>query len=324
MVSIFTVNFSLMKSLFPSIEPFNHFFLQTTTHLVYVEQCGNPSGVPIIFLHGGPCSGCKPDHRRFFDPAHYHIILLDQRGSGRSLPFGELEDNTLPHLIADMEAIRTQLNVENWILFGGSWGATLALAYAQKHTDRVRGLILRGSFLARQQDMTWFSSEHGVASIYPESWQAFAASIPHDVRTENLLDDLISVLWGKDELAIRRTAKAWQSWGGQVALGNLYQESDEHPCENTIKQVRMELHYAKNSYFLKENELLANCHQLTHLPITLIHGRADLMCPIESAWKLHQALPQSKFIALPTAGHIAQGDEMIDALINATEDFKRF
>jgi proline iminopeptidase len=214
MVSIFTVNFSLMKSLFPSIEPFNHFFLQTTTHLVYVEQCGNPSGVPIIFLHGGPCSGCKPDHRRFFDPVHYHIILLDQRGSGRSLPFGELEDNTLPHLMADMEAIRTQLNIENWILFGGSWGATLALAYAQKHTDRVRGLILRGIFLARQQDMTWFASEHGVASIYPESWQAFAASIPHNMRTENLLDDLITVLWGKDELAIRRAAKAWQSWGG--------------------------------------------------------------------------------------------------------------
>jgi proline iminopeptidase len=324
MVSIFTVNFSLMKSLFPSIEPFNHFFLQTTTHLVYVEQCGNPSGVPIIFLHGGPCSGCKPDHRRFFDPVHYHIILLDQRGSGRSLPFGELEDNTLPHLMADMEAIRTQLNIENWILFGGSWGATLALAYAQKHTDRVRGLILRGSFLARQQDMTWFASEHGVASIYPESWQAFAASIPHNMRTENLLDDLITVLWGKDELAIRRAAKAWQSWGGQVALGNLYQENDEHPCEKTIKQVRMELHYAKHHYFLKENELLDNCDKLTHLPITLIHGRADLMCPIESAWKLFQALPQAKYVVLPTAGHIAQGDEMIDALIYATEDFKQY
>jgi proline iminopeptidase len=324
MVILFTVYFSFMKSLFPSIEPFNHFFLKTKNHSVYVEECGNPSGVPIVFLHGGPCSGCKPDHRRFFDPLHYHIILFDQRGSGRSLPFGELEDNTLPDLMSDMETIRKQLNLENWILFGGSWGATLSLAYAQKHVDHVRAIILRGSFLARNQDMMWFSSERGVASIYPESWQALSASIPHDLRTENLLADLISVLWGKDELAIRRVAKAWQSWGGQVALGNLYQESEVHPCENTIKQVRMELHYAKNHYFLKENELLENCNKLTHLPITLIHGRADLMCPIESAWKLRQALPQAKYVVLPNAGHIAQGDEMIDALINATEEFKEF
>lgn len=323
MVSILTVHFPLMKSLFPPIEPFNHFFLKRGKHAVYIEQCGNPSGVPVIFLHGGPCSGCKPDHRRFFDPAHYHIILFDQRGSGRSLPFGELEDNTLPHLIADMEAIRTTLNIENWILFGGSWGATLALAYATQKTHRVRAMILRGSFLARQRDMQWFSSKQGVASIYPESWQAFTASIPGEQRTDNHLADLIAVLWGRDELAIRRVAKAWQSWGGQVALGLQYQENDEHPCENTIKQVRMELHYAKNAYFLRENQLLDACHQLTHLPITLIHGRADFMCPIESAWSLHQALPQAKYVVLPTAGHIAQGDDMIDALIEATEDFKQ-
>ncbi len=322
MVNIFTVNFPFMKSLFPSIEPFNHFFLQTQAHSVYVEQCGNPSGVPIVFLHGGPCSGCKPDHRRFFDPTYYHIILFDQRGCGRSLPFGELEDNTLIHLIEDMEAIRKQLQLENWILFGGSWGATLALAYAQRHVNHVRAMILRGSFLARKEDMMWFANEQGVARIYPESWQSFVASIPHNVRTENLLNDLITVLWGKDELAIRRAAKAWQSWGGQVALGNAYQENDEHPCENTIKQVRMELHYAKNHYFLQENELLQQCNKLSHLPIILIHGRADFMCPIESAWKLHKALPQSKYVVLPSAGHIAQGDEMIDALINATEHFK--
>jgi proline iminopeptidase len=312
-----------MKALFPSIESFNHFFLKTdSVHSVYVEQCGNPDGVPIIFLHGGPCSGCKPDHRRFFDPAYYHIILFDQRGCGRSLPFGELENNTLFDLIADLEQIRGFLNIEKWILFGGSWGATLALAYAQKHVECVQALILRGTFLARLQDMHWFLGKYGVASIYPETWQYVANSIPSYQCTDNLLADLCRVLWGKDELAVRRAVKAWQAWGGQVALGNVFELRDEHVTERDIKQVRMEIHYAKHSYFLAENELLLHCEKLQHLPITLIHGRNDLVCPIEAAWKLHQVLPQANYVVLSNSGHIAQGDEMIDALVNATENAK--
>lgn len=312
-----------MKTLFPKIEPFNSFFLKTdSVHSVYVEQCGNPSGMPVVFLHGGPCSGCKPDHRRFFDPNYYHIILLDQRGCGRSLPFGELENNTLPNLIADLEQIRQQLKFEKWTLFGGSWGATLALAYTQKHVEHVQTIILRGSFLARQQDMNWFLGHNGVALIYPDVWQELYESIPIAYRTENLFLDLCTVLWGKNELAIRRITKAWQAWGGQVALGNLYQYTDYHVTDHDIKQVKMEIHYAKNAYFLTENELLENADKIRHLPITIIHGRNDLVCPMEAAWKLHGVLKQANLIILPNSGHIAQGDEMIDALVNATENLK--
>ena len=312
-----------MNTLFSEIEPFNHFFLNTdSVHVIYVEQCGNPNGVPVVFLHGGPCSGCKPEHRRFFDPDFYHIILFDQRGCGRSLPFGECENNTLFDLIADLERIREFLHIEKWLLFGGSWGATLSLTYAQKHTDYVLGLILRGSFLARLQDMHWFLGKHGSSLIYPEMWQFLIDSVPHHQRTEDLLADLCRVLWGKDELAIRRVVKGWQVWGGQVALGNLFQFHDEHITEHDIKQTKMELHYAKHSYFLAENELLDHCEKLQHLPVTIIHGRSDLVCPIEAGYKLHNALPQSKFIVLPNSGHIAQGNEMIDALISATVDFQ--
>jgi proline iminopeptidase len=312
-----------MKILFPPLEPFNHFFLKTTHgHSIYVEQCGNPQGVPIVFLHGGPCSGCKPDHRRFFDPSYYHIILFDQRGCGRSLPFGELTHNTLPDLIADMERIRQHLALENWILFGGSWGVTLALAYAQKHVKRVQAMILRGSFLARLQDMKWFLSNHGVSLIYPEAWQHLIDSIPAEHRTDDLVADLNTILWGNDELASRRVTKAWQAWGGQVALGNAYQLYDSHLTEHDIKQVKMELHYARNHYFLAENELLTHCEKLQHLPVTIIHGQQDLVCPIEAGWQLHRVLPQANYVVLPNSGHIAQGEEMIDALVSATEALK--
>ncbi|MFI3123589.1 MAG: prolyl aminopeptidase, partial [Methylococcales bacterium] len=270
----------------------------------------------------GPCSGCKPDHRRFFDPAYYHIILFDQRGCGRSLPFGELAHNTLPDLIADMERIRQHLALENWVLFGGSWGVTLALAYAQKHVKRVQAMILRGSFLARLQDMKWFLSNHGVSLIYPEAWQHLIDSIPAEHRTDDLIADLNTILWGNDELASRRVTKAWQAWGGQVALGNVYKPYDSHLTEHDIKQVKMELHYARNHYFLAENQLLTHCEKLRHLPVTIIHGQQDLVCPIEAGWQLHRVLPQANYVVLPNSGHIAQGEEMIDALVSATEALK--
>jgi proline iminopeptidase len=214
------------------------------------------------------------------------------------LPFGELENNTLPDLIVDLEQIRQQLQLEKWILFGGSWGATLALAYAERYVDRVQALILRGSFLARQQDMDWFLGKNGAGLIYPELWQSLHDSIPVEQRTEDLAADLCAVLWGKDELATRRVTKAWQAWGGQVALGNAYQPYDYHVTDHDVKQVKMELHYAKNAYFLAENELLEKAGILQHIPTTLIHGRNDLVCPIEAAWKLHHDLPQADFIAM--------------------------
>jgi proline iminopeptidase len=311
-----------MKTLYPEIIPYHTFFLETgSKHAVYVEQSGNPEGFPVIFLHGGPCSGSKPDHRRFFNPEHYRIILFDQRGCGLSLPFGELENNTTQDLIDDMERIRQQLQVEQWLVFGGSWGGALALLYAQQHQSRVSGLIIRGVFLARQQDLDWFI-KYGAGRIYPEQWQRLLESVPEQGR-QNLVQALCETLWCEDEEAKRRVVKEWMAWGGQVALGNDYQPGAENDpvTERMIQQVQMELHYAKSNYFIAENRILENCAPLSDIPTIIIHGRQDLVCPIEAGMKLHQALPHAEYIILANAGHVAQGEEMIDALVNATDKF---
>ena len=313
-----------MKTLYPVIPPYHTFFLETgSKHAVYVEQSGNPDGMPVIFLHGGPCSGTKPDHRRFFNPELYRIILFDQRGCGLSLPFGELENNTTQDLIADMERIRQTLAIDQWLVFGGSWGAALGLLYAQQHPEKVAGMIIRAVFLARQQDLDWFA-EDGASRIYPEQWQRLVDSIPEQSR-ENLVQGLCDALWGKDEVAKRRVAREWMAWGGQVALGNDYQPGaqSDHITEKMVKQVRMELHYARHHYFITENQILENCPILHDIPTIIIHGRQDLLCPIEAGMKLHQALPHADYVILPNAGHVAQGADMIAALVAATDSFIR-
>ena len=309
-----------MRTLYPEIQPFHSFFLDTgSQHQVYVEQSGNPDGIPVIFLHGGPCSGTKPSQRQFFNPEIYHIILFDQRGCGLSQPFGELAGNTTQDLCADMERIREHLKIQKWLVFGGSWGGALSLLYAQQHTDKVLGLIVRAVFLVRQKDLDWFARD-GAGRIYPEQWHRLVASIPN-ANHDNLINDCYEALWDKDEVTQRRVAKEWLAWGAQVALGNDYQASDEHTSEKMIKQARMELHYAKHHYFIAENQILDNCHRLADIPTIIIHGRMDLVCPIEAGLRLHQAMPHAEYIILPNAGHIAQGADMTDALVCAADRF---
>jgi len=311
-----------MKTFYPEIQPYQTFYLETgSRHSVYVEQSGNPRGIPVIFLHGGPCSGTKPDHRRFFNPEHYRIILFDQRACGQSLPFGELEGNTTQDLIDDMERIRRQLNIKQWLVFGGSWGGALALLYAQQHHACVCGLIIRAVFLARQQDLDWFAQD-GANRIYPEQWQQLIGSLPGH-RRNNLLQSLCDVLWDEDEEAKKQVTKAWMAWGAQVALGGAYQPGapDEPVTEKMVKQVRMELHYARHHYFISENQILDNCSILQAIPTRIIHGRRDLLCPMEAGMKLHQALPDADYVILPHAGHVAHHEEMIDALVSATDLF---
>ncbi len=310
-----------MKTLYPELDPYDTFFLETgSRHSVYVEQSGNADGIPVIFLHGGPCSGTKPDHRRYFNPERYRIVLFDQRGCGQSRPFGDIENNTTQDLIDDMERIRARLHIDRWLVFGGSWGAALGLLYAQQHPGNVLGLILRGVFLARQCDMDWFLL-NGAGRIYPEQWQRLYESIPVP-DLGNLLQGLCKAISGDDEVARRRVAREWTTWGSQVALGNLFHpEQEEHVTEKMVRQAAMELHYAGHRYFIGENQILDRCERLLDIPSVIIHGRHDLVCPMEAAMKLHQALPNADYVILPEAGHIAQGADMIDALVAATDRF---
>jgi len=310
-----------MKELYPPIKPYAVHNLDVGGgHSVYVEECGNPEGIPVVFLHGGPGGGCKIYQRSFFHPEKYRAILLDQRGAGRSQPYGRLEENTTAHLLADMEAIRLQLGVDRWLLFGGSWGATLALLYAQAHPGRVSGMVLRGSFLARQKDLDWYLKE-GANRIYPESWAELLDSL-HGEEQGDVIDAMQRILHGPDELAQRRVAKAWMVWGGRVALGEEYAPCDPegHVPAHVLQQARIELHYGSNRYFIEENQVLRDCHLIPEMPVILIHGRRDLVCPVESAFTLSKAVPFAQLRILPEAGHVASGAEMSAALVEAADE----
>lgn len=309
-----------MQTLFPSIKTNNEFFLPIDElHTLYIEESGSKNGIPVIFLHGGPGSGCEAFHRRFFDPEKYRIILFDQRGCGKSTPHAELKNNTTQHLIEDIETIRKKMGIERWMIFGGSWGSTLALLYAEAYPERVSALIVRGIFLGRPKDIDWFYQE-GASRIYPDYWQQFIEPIPK-VQHDNLLQAYHAQLTGDNEIAKSRAAKAWSTWEGLTA--NLTPKGSvlDHftDLHYALSIARIEAHYFINNNFLEDNQIVNNASKLENIPGIIIHGRYDMICPIEQAFELHAAWQTATLEVIPSCGHAASEPAIIDALVKSTK-----
>lgn len=318
-----------MSDLYPEIEPFNHGNLEKSPYSVYFEQVGNPAGIPVIFLHGGPGSGCNENHRRYFNPKKYRVVLFDQRGCNRSVPNGCVEENTTQEILNDIEAIRRQLGIDKWLLFGGSWGATLALLYAEQYSQNVSGIILRGAFLARQCDFDWFAKS-GVNKIFPDYWQEFTSSF-NEVEKEHFIKALYEKVTSDNKSIQLQAAKTWSLWAGRVVTHTITDdyELEIESEEELINEVKIEMHFAINHYFIEENQILNNIANVPDVPVKIIHGRKDLTCLPESSWAIHQALnntknntnkANSKLVIVPEAGHLAGEPSMIDALISATDE----
>jgi proline iminopeptidase len=309
--------------LYPAIEPYQSDYLKVSSlHQLYFEQCGNPQGMPVLFVHGGPGGGCEPMYRRYFDPETYRIILFDQRGAGRSRPLAELTDNTTPHLIADIERLREQLSLDRWLVFGGSWGSTLGLAYAEAHPNRVTGLILRGIFLCRQSEIQWFY-QGGAHHIFPDLWERYLAPIPEHER-HDLVGAYYRRLIGDDRETQLAAAKAWSTW--EAGTSKLFVSQElldrfEHP-DFAVAFARIECHYFVHDSFLEPNQLLRDVYKIRHLPGIIIQGRYDVVCPARSAWELHGAWPEAEFHVVPDAGHSATEVGIATKLIEATNDFR--
>lgn len=310
-----------METLYPAIKPYvTHSFAVETPHILHVEECGNPEGIPALFVHGGPGSGCERYHRQFFDPEKYRIILFDQRGAGRSTPHASLENNTTQALVADMEALREYLGIEQWVLFGGSWGSTLSLVYAQTHPGRVLGLILRGIFLCRPEEIQWFY-QHGAHRIFPDYWEDYLRPIPSEER-DDMLAAYYRRLTGDDDIARLTAAKAWSLWEGRTATlkpskGVLNHFGDTHTA---LSLARIEAHYFVHNAFLSDNQILDNAHRLETIPGYIVQGRYDMICPLENAWQLHRAWRRAELSIIDDAGHSASEPGTVDALIRATRD----
>jgi proline iminopeptidase len=314
-----------IRELFPQIEPFNSGFLKVSSlHTIYYEEVGNKAGVPALFLHGGPGGGLTPDYRRFFDPAHYRVVLIDQRGAGKSTPHAELAENGTWELVGDIERVREALGVDQWIVFGGSWGSTLSLAYAVTHPDRVLGLILRGIFLCRQHEIDWFY-QSGASHIFPDAWEGYLAPIPPAERGD-LVGAYYRRLTGTDVEARLRCAAAWSKWEGATSwlIPDEKTIRDFESPEKALALARIECHYFKNKTFLNtDNFLLENVPKIRHIPGVIVHGRYDVVCPVSNAWDLHRAWPEAELTIVPDAGHAAMHVGTRSRLIEATEAFKR-
>jgi len=309
-----------MKKLYPAIKPYvKHSIAVEKPHVLYVEECGNPSGIPVVFLHGGPGAGCSPSHRCFFDPDVYRIVLFDQRGCGLSKPHAELKGNNTSALIADIEYIRDYLGIENWVVFGGSWGSTLALLYAEAYPERVSGLILRGIFLCRTKDVQWFYQE-GASRIFPDYWQDFIDPIAEKQRGD-FVQAYYQRLSGDDELARMAAAKAWSKWEARCASLRLSGDLVSHLADphTALSMARIECHYFAHDSFIEPNQILDNIDNIRHIPTIIIHGRYDVVCPVDQAFELKRAWPEAALQVVPDAGHSAFEPGIIDALITATQ-----
>jgi proline iminopeptidase len=309
-----------MQTLYPAIKPYvTHSLAVEEPHVLHIEECGNPKGTPVLFVHGGPGAGCEKYHRQFFDPEYYRIILFDQRGAGKSTPHAELAGNTTQALVADMELIREQLGIDKWVLFGGSWGSTLSLVYAQTHPERVLGLILRGIFLCRPSEIQWFY-QYGASRVFPDYWQDYLQPIPEAERGD-MLKAYYQRLTGDDEIARMSAAKAWSIWEGRTATLQSRKSTIDHFSDThvALSLARIEAHYFINDSFLKDNQILNDMDKLKEIPGIIVQGRYDMICPMESAWQLHNAWPMSELSIIPDAGHAASEEGTVDALIRATQ-----
>ena len=323
-----------MLSLYPAIEPFHHGYLTVTNntqtgegsaeeHHIYIEQCGNPKGIPVVFLHGGPGSGCRPSHRCFFDPQRYHIILFDQRGCGRSRPYGSLAQNTTADLIQDIESIRQHIGIKKWLVFGGSWGATLGLYYAHHFAEQVSGLILRGVFLARTQDIDWVYSENGAAKLFPDAWNNLVTGLPFSQQAQPL-SVIYQQLTSDDTKVSNRIFTKLQHWEASL----IYWQDLVSLKENSIKidakaPAIIQLYYSMNQCFISKEPLLEQLDNIRHIPTQIIHGRYDMVCPLEQAWQLKKHWPEAELSIIEMAGHVASEPKIIDALVKATNDFAK-
>lgn len=308
-----------MRQLYPDIRPYvSHSIEVDAPHVLHVEECGVPDGIPVVFVHGGPGAGCEPWHRRFFDPEVYRIVLFDQRGCGKSTPHAELEGNTTQSLVKDMETIRKHLQIDKWVVFGGSWGSTLGLVYAQTHPQQVAGLIVRGIFLCRPWEIRWFYQE-GAHYIFPDYWDEYVSVIPQAERND-MVAAYYKRLTGSNEIARMGAAKAWSRWEGRTATLLGRKEVVDHFSDprTALSLARIECHYFMNNSFLEDNQILRDASKLHDIPGYIVHGRYDMVCPVQNAWELHKAWPQAQLSIIKDAGHSASEPGIVDALVTAT------
>ena len=311
------------QTLFPKIDPFGEGTLSLDGgHKMYWEQSGNPNGVPVVFLHGGPGAGANAAHRRFFDPEFYRIVIFDQRGAGRSKPYAELADNTTQHLVDDMEVLRRHLGIERWLLFGGSWGSTLALSYGVKHPERAAGFVLRGIFLGTTKELDWFLN--GLRVVFPEAWRAFTEFLPEEERGD-VLDGYYRRLTDSDPKIHRPAAQAWNHY--ETSCSTLITDFEKGAPSGSGPQAlalaRIEAHYFKNGMFLEDDYLLKNIDVIRDIPAMIVQGRYDMVCPVITADTLARAWPKADYAVIPDAGHSAMEPGIRAALVMATEGLKK-